>query len=275
MTLRPALLAAAALAAALGACLALNRWGPGGNGGLLVIVTEVQRGEELEPHIEVARRHDDAKRALAAEVVAGRMTLREAAGHFRRLDEADPGIFVDVLAPPRDERFFCESVLSVAWVVLMDQGRYAAAARWFAETFTAHPHLLAGRPSGQRYHAARAAYRAGCGQGRDAADLDEQTRAGFRRQALDWLRAELEAQRRLLEQEPQTACLSVARDLQYWLEAPDEVGVPGPEALGLLPAAERHAWQKFWADVADTRARAQRTTVREQEAGGKVQRPER
>jgi hypothetical protein len=157
----------------------------------------------------------------------------------------------------------------------MDQERYAAAARWFAETFTAHPHLLAGRPTGQRYLAARAAYRAGCGQGRDAADLDEQTRVGFRRQALDWLGAELEAQRRLLEQEPQTARLTVARDLQYWLEAPDEVRVRGPEALGLLPAAERPAWQKFWADVAATRARAQGKAPPEAEADREVQPPER
>ena len=39
-------------------------------------------------------------------------------------------------------------------------------------------------------------------------ELDETSRAGFRRQALDWLRAELEAQRRLLEKEPQTARLA-------------------------------------------------------------------
>jgi hypothetical protein len=44
---------------------------------------------------------------------------------------------------------------------------------------------------------------AGCGQGRDAADLDEESRAGFRHQALGWLRAELEAQRRLLEAHPE------------------------------------------------------------------------
>jgi hypothetical protein len=269
MNLRPALLAAAALAAAFCAFLALCRWDAPGNCHPVFFAWEVQRGDELEADLEAGRRRDEAKRALAAEVVAGRMTLREAADHFRRLDEANPGFIGHILAPPHDEEFFCESVLSFAWVVLMDQGRYAAAARWFAEAFTAHPHLLAGRPSGQRYLAARAAYRAGRGQGRDAADLDEKTRAGFRRQALDWLRAELEAQRRLLEEEPQTARLSVARDLQYWLEAPDEVGVPGPEALGLLPAAERPAWQKFWADVVDTRARALRTTVPEQEAGSK------
>jgi hypothetical protein len=151
MNLRPALLAAAALATALGSCLALGRWGPGGDGGLLGIVSEVTRSEELDPHIEAARRRDEAKRDLAAEVVAGRMTLREAAGHFRRLDEADPGFFAHALGPPRDERFFCENVLSVAWVVLMDQERYAAAARWFAEAFTAHPYLLAGPSTRHRY----------------------------------------------------------------------------------------------------------------------------
>src|SRR5262249_30235312 len=80
-----------------------------------------------------------------------------------------------------------------------------ARARWCAEVFTADPQVLAGPPPTPRYPAACAAAMAGCGQGRDAADLDEQTRVGFRRQALDWLRAELEARRRLLEQEPENA----------------------------------------------------------------------
>ena len=90
MNLRPALFAAAALAAAFGICLALCDWGAGGNSTLSALAGALQQGEEMAPHIEAARRRDEAKRALAAEVVAGRMTLREAAGHFRRLDEADP-----------------------------------------------------------------------------------------------------------------------------------------------------------------------------------------
>src|SRR5262249_35617067 len=52
----------------------------------------------------------------------------------------------------------------------------------------------------------------GCGQGQDAADLDEKTLVSFCRQAWGWLRAELEAQRRLLEQEPEKA-VTVAHDL--------------------------------------------------------------
>jgi hypothetical protein len=63
--------------------------------------------------------------------------------------------------------------------------------------------VLPGPPTGPRYDAARAAVLAGCGRGRDAAGLDGRSGASFRRQALDWLRDELEAQRRLLETEPE------------------------------------------------------------------------
>jgi hypothetical protein len=135
------------------------------------------------------------------------------------------------------------------------QGRYAAAARWYAEALTAYPQLLAGPSTRYRYHAAGAAALAGCGQGRDAADLDEATRAAFRRQALDWLRAELEARRRLLGQEPGKV-LAVARDLQDWRWDIPFAGVRGPEALARLPEPERQEWQELWTDIADTLARA-------------------
>jgi hypothetical protein len=234
MNVRPALLATATLAAS-GICLALGRWGAEGNRELAALLREVQRGEELHPDLEAGRRREEAKRALAAEVVAGRMALREGAGHFRRLDEANPGFIGHVLAPPHDEEFFCASVLSFAWGVLTDQQRYATAARWYAEVFTAHPQLLAGPRTDHRYRAACAALHAGCGQGRDADNLDEESRAGFRRQARDWLRADLEARRRLLGQEPGKAGPTVAHDMRGWLWDTQFARVRGPEALG--PAA--------------------------------------
>jgi hypothetical protein len=98
---------------------------------------------------------------------------------------------------------------------------------------------------------------AGCGRGRDADDLDEESRLGFRRQARDWMRAELEARRRLLEQERENAGGTVAHDLQRWLRNNHFAGVRGPEALARLPEAERQAWHQLWTDVADTLARAQ------------------
>ena len=183
------------------------------------------------------------------------MTVREAAGHFRRLAEVNPGASAPVLPPPGDEESFCASVLDYVWGIVADQKRYAAAARCCADAFTAHPQLLAGPPTRHRYHAAGAAARAGCGQGRDAADLDEESRAGFRRQARDWLGAELEARRRLLGQEPGQV-LAVARDLQDWLWDSPFAGVRGPDALARLPEPEREAWQQLWTDIADTLARA-------------------
>jgi hypothetical protein len=45
--------------------------------------------------------------------------------------------------------------------------------------------------SQRRYAAALDAARAGCSQGVDAKDLDDQARAGWRKQALAWLRADL------------------------------------------------------------------------------------
>src|SRR5262249_30840153 len=159
-----------------------------------------QRGEELEPYREASRRRQEARRALAADVLAGRMTLREAAGYFRRFHEADLAYPPGTPLPPRDDWFFCESVLDHIWmVVVLPEERSAAAARYYAEAFAAHPQLLSGPSTGHRYRAACAAALAGCGQGQDATDLDETSRAGFRRKALDWLWAALEARQRLLE----------------------------------------------------------------------------
>jgi hypothetical protein len=199
------------------------------------------------------------------------MTVREAADHFRRLDEAAPGYPPGLPRPLRNERALRADVLSYVWVVLAHEGRYAAAARWYAEAFTAHPEVLAGPPTGNRYLAAGAAARAGCGHGRDAADLDEQSRAGFRRQALDWLRADLEA--RQLGQELAKTPWQVASDLQCWLKDPAFDGVRGREALARLPEAERQAWHQLWVDVADTLARARCMTVREHAAGGALLAP--
>jgi hypothetical protein len=92
MSLRPALLAAAILAAAFWICLALCRWGAGGNRDLWNLIWAVGRGDELESHVEASRRRDEAKQILAAEIVAGRMTLREAAVPLGRRGEPRSGL---------------------------------------------------------------------------------------------------------------------------------------------------------------------------------------
>ena len=274
MSLRLTLFAAATLATAFGISLALGRWGAGENADLSALARALQRGQELKGHLANLWRRDEARRALAAEVIAGRMGLGEAAGHFRRLEESDPGYPPGRPRPATDDRSLREKVLYAVCEVCLPQGRYATAARCLAEAFRADPPVLGGLPTRLRYYAACAAARAGCGQGRDAADLDEAGRAGGRRQALDWLRAELEALRRLREEEPNQA-LTFVHNLEDWLGDPHFAGVRGPEALARLPEPERQAWHQLWADVADTLARAQGKAPPEAEADREVQPPER
>jgi Flp pilus assembly protein TadD len=134
--------------------------------------------------------------------------------------------------------------------------RYAAAARFFEGAFAEQPALAEDLSSGHRYDAACAAALAGCGQGQDAAGLDDKERARLRKQALDWLHADVGAWRKLLEKDPDKARPAVAEKMQHWLGDADFSGVRGAAALGKLPAAERPPWQKLWEEVEALRRRA-------------------
>jgi tetratricopeptide (TPR) repeat protein len=134
--------------------------------------------------------------------------------------------------------------------------RYAAAAQFFEEAFTDRPAMADNMEQQYRYDAACAAALAGCGQGEDAADLEDQERARLRRQALDWLNADLGAWRKRLEKDPNQNRPTVAKTMQYWLADPDFTGVRGEAALGKLPEAERLQWQKLWEEVEALKRRA-------------------
>jgi tetratricopeptide (TPR) repeat protein len=132
---------------------------------------------------------------------------------------------------------------------------YAAAAGFYGAAFAAQPELaddLQGQP---RYNAACAAVLAGCGQGKDAGGLDDKDWARLRKQALDWLKADLAAWRGVLEKDKEA--LLVSQQMRHWLGDPDFNGVRGAEALAKLPQAERGGWQHLWDEVAALRQRAQ------------------
>jgi serine/threonine protein kinase/Flp pilus assembly protein TadD len=133
--------------------------------------------------------------------------------------------------------------------------RYAAAVRLYAEAFAAEPKLADNLRTQDRYHAACAAALAGCGQGEDAAKLDEKERARLRQQALDWLRADLTTWGRLLKKEPDQARAAAQQTLRHWQRNADFAGVRG-DALAKLPEAEREPWQQLWADVEETLSQA-------------------
>jgi len=135
---------------------------------------------------------------------------------------------------------------------------YLAASRFFRQAFTADLNLAESWRLSHRYNAACAAALAGCGQGNDATDLDDVQKSLWRRQALDWLRADLTLWTKLLEQPPANLRMnlrlkSVPKTLQqlltHWQKDTDFAGVRGPASLAKLPVAERQAWGQFWRDV--------------------------
>jgi tetratricopeptide (TPR) repeat protein/serine/threonine protein kinase len=147
--------------------------------------------------------------------------------------------------------------LALARMCQLHRKLYAAAARWYHEAFDARPGIAENLKAQNRYNAACAAALAGTGQGQDAGRLDDRERTRLRKQALDWLRADLDAWRRLLEKDPEQAGPIVGQQLAHWLEDPDFARVRGPDALCRLPEAERGDWSKLWQQVEALR---QRTT---------------
>ena len=119
------------------------------------------------------------------------------------------------------------------------------------------PELADDRRAQHRYNAACAAARAACGQGKDDPPPDDAAKARLRRQALDWLHAELEAWRPLtLTVEPGSK-EAVVKTLKNWKTDPDLAGLRDPEHLAKLPQEEREAFQRLWADVDALLAKAE------------------
>jgi serine/threonine protein kinase/Flp pilus assembly protein TadD len=125
-----------------------------------------------------------------------------------------------------------------------------AAYRFYSDAFAAQPQLADDLENAHRYSAACAAALAGCGQGKDADQTDHKERAGLRRHALDWLRADMAAYRQMLEKEPDKARPVVVKQMAHWQQGTDFAGVRGTEALAKLPEAEQAGWTKLWQDVA-------------------------
>jgi tetratricopeptide (TPR) repeat protein len=134
--------------------------------------------------------------------------------------------------------------------------RHIASARLYEEAFAKEPKLATDLDAAYRYNAACVAALAGSGQGLGAAHLDAEKGARLRREALDWLRADLKEWRNRLERTPDKARPVIVATLAHWLEDSDFAGVRGPTASSKLPESERPAWQELWNAVADVLARA-------------------
>jgi tetratricopeptide (TPR) repeat protein len=129
--------------------------------------------------------------------------------------------------------------------------RYVAAARLYADAFTADPKLADDLNGHHRYTAAWYAALAVAGQGTDAGKLDDQDQSRLRQQALAWLRADLEQWRKRMEGgKPEDRQVARAA-LEHWQHDTALAGVRDAAALEKLAAQEQESWRKLWADVGE------------------------
>jgi tetratricopeptide (TPR) repeat protein len=127
---------------------------------------------------------------------------------------------------------------------------YRAAAKLFADAFAAEPKRADDLFSQDRYSAACCAALTVAGQGEDAAQVDEKERARWRRQALDWLRADLNAYGKLLDGGKVEDRTLVRQRLRHWQRDADLSAIRETTERAKLPPDERQAYEKLWADVA-------------------------
>jgi eukaryotic-like serine/threonine-protein kinase len=159
-----------------------------------------------------------------------------------RRDEAIDHLRQAVSIKPK----FAEAHVNLA-SFLGGEGRLEEAIDHYQQAFRIDPNSALAQ-NGLRFSlfdAASAAVRATAVLGSEKDRLGEPERAAKRRQALAWLRADLELTTKLLRDGKLSA-----HSLATWQTDPVLARVRHPAALAKLPEAEREPWQHFWADVA-------------------------
>jgi tetratricopeptide (TPR) repeat protein len=129
------------------------------------------------------------------------------------------------------------------------KSRYSAAARLWAGAFTADPKLAEDLNAGYRYDAACAAALAASGRGGEIGPISNQERLRWRKQALQWLRADLTENGKLLEGRKPKEYRLVRQRLQQWLVDQNLAGLRESTAVAKLPAEDQQACRRLWADV--------------------------
>jgi serine/threonine-protein kinase len=124
-----------------------------------------------------------------------------------------------------------------------------AAARLYADAFTADPTLAEDLTTGNRYRAAVCAALAGCGRGADGARLSAAERARWLKKARAWLKADLVLHAKRLNSGNAGGRIQVRQQMQRWRADAQLDGVRGAEAIARLPDEEREGWAKLWAEA--------------------------
>jgi tetratricopeptide (TPR) repeat protein len=211
------------------------------------------RGEFTEAIAELRKAHDLARTnpRLAQEIERELIATDRQASLASRL----PAVLTGKLKPG-------DGAETLGFAQLCYERKlHGSSARLWAEAFRAEPRLTDDMQAQHRYNAACAAALAGCGQGKDDPPLDEATKARWRKQVLDWLKADVSAWSKILSSGPPSARESIPETLQHWKADADLAGLRDAAALAKLPEAEQKACRALWADVDALLAKTRATTT--------------
>jgi serine/threonine-protein kinase len=140
--------------------------------------------------------------------------------------------------------------------VCQSRGLHAAAARLYADAFAADRALAENSALECRCHAARCAAMAGCGLGEDGAALSGEERTRWRRQAREWLQADLAVRAKVLDGGSRAARIQLRNMLTQWQADPGLAGLRDPGALEQWSTDERKECRALWDEVSAVLHRA-------------------
>ncbi len=168
------------------------------------------------------------------------LALRECE-HLAALDRKLPALLAGKPLPVS-----ASDRIEFANLCLKYKRHFAASARLFAEAFAAEPALAEDLKKGHRLNAACAAATAAAGEDHDFALLDDKERARWRKQAETWLRADLQAWSRQLQQGSPADRAAARAALHKWLSPP--LSLLRGAAIDRLPKEEQEVCRKLWVD---------------------------
>jgi tetratricopeptide (TPR) repeat protein len=137
------------------------------------------------------------------------------------------------------------------------KGLHHSVVELMSEAFADDPRLADDLGARHRYDAAVSAALASAGRSKDAAPPDDRERARLRKQALDWLRADLELRARTLDTGTPADRAAVRDALREWQVDADLDCLREGAALASLPAEDRDAFTRLWADVSALSTKAE------------------
>jgi len=116
--------------------------------------------------------------------------------------------------------------------VASEQKKFALTTRLWTEAMASDPKLGDDSKTQPRYHAARAACLAAAGRGEDEPPAGDAMKMDLHRQALSWLKADMDFWTKQLESTTPESRSAIVQALQSWQKDPDLAGIRETAALG-------------------------------------------